>query len=196
MNKPTCSIESCEREAGSSRGWCNAHYLRHRRYGDPQGSARKPTPDERFWSKVEKSETCWNWTGGLKNGYGQMNADDNGVRRSLRAHRMSFEFANGPIAPGLEIDHICHNRACVNPSHLRAVTHKQNNEHLQGAKASSTSGIRGVFWFNRTKKWVVSVHHHGKAHHVGYFEDIVEAEAAAIAKRIELFTHNDVDRAA
>jgi len=196
MQKPTCSIESCEREAGN-RGWCNAHYLRYRRHGDPRGSARIPSTEERFWSRVDKSGgECWNWTGGLKNGYGQFNGYQDGARRNLKAHRVSFELANGPIPTGLEIDHICHNRACVSPTHLRLATHKQNNEHLQGAKASSASGIRGVFWNKRTKKWVAEVQHHGKSHHLGYFDSVAAAEVAAIAKRLELFTHNDTDRAA
>ena len=195
MEKRTCSIKDCEQEA-SKRGWCNAHYLRFRRYGDPTGKPKIQPEEERFWSYVDKTGACWEWTGGLNKGYGQINTTRGGTRRNLKAHRVSFELANGPIASGLEIDHICHNRRCVNPEHLRAVTHKQNNEHLQGAKASSTTGIRGVHWYPRTKKWVASVSHFGKSYHIGYFDNIAEAEAAAIAKRLELFTHNDLDRVA
>ncbi|KQQ98042.1 hypothetical protein ASF74_15020 [Arthrobacter sp. Leaf145] len=145
----------------------------------------------RFWSRVIKTEDCWNWTGKpMSGGYGRIlfNGKDS------PAHRVAYELECGPIPAGLEIDHVCHNRICVRPSHLRAVTRKQNNENMSGPYAKSKSGVRGVRW--EKGKWRVQVGHNGKVHHVGYFHDIKEAESAAIAKRNELFTHNDLDRAA
>lgn len=71
---------------------------------------------------VVSPDGCWLWTGKRKNtGYGQ--AALAGVQ--MNAHRAMFILTNGPV-PGLEVDHLCGNRGCVNPSHLEAVTHLVN----------------------------------------------------------------------
>lgn len=82
---------------------------------------------ERFWSHVEKTDGCWNWTSARSKcgkGYGVFNAND----KSLGAHRVSFEIANGPIPSGLHVLHSCDNKICVRPDHLHLGTHKQNME--------------------------------------------------------------------
>lgn len=72
--------------------------------------------------KIDRSggpDACWLWLGGhLQSGYAM------GSRTT--AHREVYEKMRGPIPPGLEIDHLCRNRGCVNPSHLEAVTHQEN----------------------------------------------------------------------
>jgi len=149
--------------------------------------------EDRFWAKVNKTEGCWTWTAAADpNGYGQIKVQG----RLVGAHRLSFMIAYGAIAEGLEVDHKCHNRSCVNPSHLRAATSKQNGENLAGAYSNSKSGVRGVSWHARDKKWRAEVGHGGQRVNLGYFASIQEAEAAVVAKRLELFTHNDMDRAA
>lgn len=79
--------------------------------------------DDRFWGKVEKTETCWLWTGALNNrGYGQ-------VRRRphlFLAHRLAYEERYGAIPDGLVLDHLCRVTNCVNPEHLEAVTQREN----------------------------------------------------------------------
>lgn len=148
---------------------------------------------ERFWPKVDKSGECWIWTGALaNNAYGEIKAHG----KKLRAHRVSYEFAYGPIPQGLVVDHKCHVPKCVRPEHLQAVTNKQNVENFSGPYPSSKSGIRGVSWSKKSDKWVVYVRHNGHNYNVGYFKDIEEAKAAAIAKRNELHTNNLEDRAA
>lgn len=150
------------------------------------------TPLERFWAKVEKTDTCWNWTDAKSpDGYGRIF-----VQRSKPqlAHRFSYELVNGPVPTGMQVDHTCHNRACVNPAHLRVVTRKQNMENRNGAPAHNTSGVRGVTWNQAAKKWVASVGHGGKRFYAGSHDSLHKAEAAVIAKRLELHTHNDSDR--
>jgi len=77
---------------------------------------------DRFWSKVDKSggaAACWPWTAAkTAAGYGRL-----GERY---AHRLSYEDARGEIQAGLVIDHLCRTRACVNPSHMEAVTNEEN----------------------------------------------------------------------
>lgn len=66
---------------------------------------------------------CWRWTGAhVPNGYGQIQA--NGRPRGV--HRLAYEAWVGPIPDGLEVDHLCRVRDCINPAHLEAVTHLEN----------------------------------------------------------------------
>ena len=65
---------------------------------------------------------CWFWMAAKTNGYGVV--QHNG--RVQRAHRVVYEHLVGPIPVGLELDHLCRNRACVNPAHLEPVTGKDN----------------------------------------------------------------------
>lgn len=77
----------------------------------------------RFTSYVHVSKEnggCWPWQGFTDfNSYGRFS-------RYGLAHRFAYEFLVGPIPKGLEIDHLCRNKSCVNPDHLEAVTHREN----------------------------------------------------------------------
>jgi hypothetical protein len=84
---------------------------------------------ERFWSKVSKSDGCWEWTGArfqrertraLSYGMFLLN------RRLQPAHRVAWEMINGPIPDGLWVLHHCDNQGCVRPEHLYLGTHADN----------------------------------------------------------------------
>lgn len=185
-------MDGCE-VGRHAQGLCKKHYSRAKNAGELAIS--KPLPlSERFWSKVDKSEGCWNWTGQRNElGYGLFWLNGKGGNR---AHRFAYEDMVGPIPEGMVLDHRCHNASCVNPAHLRACTQKQNSEHKRGAYRGNPSGIRGVHWRKDTAKWTGSVMHNYKAYRVGSYDNKWEAEAAVLALRLELFTHNDIDRRA
>lgn len=187
-----CEMKGCDRPA-LARGWCSKHYQRWLRHNDPNRLFRSKCPEDvekRFWDKVDKSDDCWTWLGSKgPRGYGIVMIQD----RPVKAHRFAYELTYGAIPEDYVIDHICGVTSCVRPIHLRLATRKQNTEHLTQLRRDNTSGVRGVR-LTANGRWTAGVRHLGKQYHLGTFDTRDEAEAAAIAKRNELFTHNDGDR--
>jgi hypothetical protein len=200
MSEPTCSIDDCTVPA-RRRGWCNRHYQRWYKHGDPLFVTRKPPPisasvgtarcgiewcsqlvqsrgwcqkhykhwkktgsphdvaiivgddEARLWSKVDKGapEECWPWTGPTKRsrGYGILSRAGQQGQTSHAAHRFAYELLVGPIPPGLEIDHVCHDpavckltddcphRRCCNPAHLKPATCRDNTLRSNAASAKN-----------------------------------------------------------
>jgi len=143
LNEKTCLIYRCLKSAGSL-GLCSAHRSTFYRHGNPFEKTRKVflgTNKNRFLKNVKKTKSCWIWvshksTGGYGTFYVWKTAENKGG--SKLAHRWAFENWVSPIPKGLEIDHICKIRNCVNPKHLRIVSHLENM-HASNTLASLNS---------------------------------------------------------
>ena len=122
------------------RGWCEPHYDRWKKHGDPSYERPVVSIEERFWSKVDRlggPDACWLYLDyASARGYGQFT-----IRPGLQvgSHRYAYELLVGPIASGLTLDHTCHtysdscppgwacpHRRCCNPRHLEPVTLGEN----------------------------------------------------------------------
>lgn len=106
-----------------------------------QGHAVAAPLAERIKALSTITETgCWEWQANMSNsGYGQLRVT-RPKRRTLLAHRASYEAFIGPIPDGLQIDHLCRNKRCCNPEHLEPVTHAENMRRRDAAITSCPAG--------------------------------------------------------
>lgn len=138
-----CSISDCHDQA-VTRGWCTKHYTRWLRHGDPLAVAAWVADTRtRLDARTDMRgglDTCHLWQGPPDSeGYGRMDVGG----RKLRVHVIAWELENGPVPPGMAVDHECHNRAvqeglcrpgkcmhrlCRNERHLMA---KPPAQHIQ-----------------------------------------------------------------
>jgi hypothetical protein len=88
---------------------------------------------DRFWAKVTQDGDCWVWTSAQRRGYGYFRLRG----ANVPAHRWAYEAMIAPIPAGLQIDHLCRNRLCVNPYHLEPVTAKVNIQRREEARVAA-----------------------------------------------------------
>lgn len=102
--------------------------------------AKHLSREERFFAKVQKTDTCWIWTGAKQgHGYGCFRVGD----KRIGAHRYSYQIHNGDIPDGLFVCHTCDNMFCVNPEHLWLGTAKQNTSDML-RKGRGKLGIKPI----------------------------------------------------
>lgn len=194
-----CKLPECS-EKHFGKGYCNTHYQRNLRHGDPnkvkfQRSPLSSTDEENFASKVAFSMLCWNWKASTDNGgYGLLRLKD--TQKLIGAHRYSYELYKGNIPKGMLVDHLCHNTSCVNPKHLRLANQKQNRENYSKVPKNNSSGYLGVFWLKDRAVWMSRVKSNKKVVHREIhptYELHVAAHSARIARAIH-HTYNINDR--
>lgn len=152
MGETICKVDGCD---GPSRahGWCNRHYRRWKRTGDPLKAAwERGDTEANFWSKVRRlgPDECWPWLGYVTDdGYGKFVWPGGQL-----AHRFAFEVQNGPLSADHDIDHRCHSegqcqavgrscqhRRCMNGAHIRSI---EPDEHKRINKPGSRGSARGA----------------------------------------------------
>jgi hypothetical protein len=123
-----CTVEGCGNKH-LAQGFCPKHYYHHRISG--AFSKVDNEPESRFWAKVDKNgpvhpelkTPCWLWTASVSpKGYGYFKWNG----KVGRVHRFAYLTFKGQIPDGLEVDHLCEVRHCVNPDHLQLLTHEEN----------------------------------------------------------------------
>lgn len=119
--------------------FCRACRAEHSRRLRAKRRAAKvvPSPEQRFWAKVQKTDSCWIWTAAkYKAGYGHFQWGD----RDWCAHRIAYTLLRGPIPEGMTLDHLCRNKSCVNPDHLDPCTRGENT--LRGDTISTRNKLK------------------------------------------------------
>lgn len=199
-NSGACTGPGCDRPA-IAVGMCGTHYSQHKRGATltrilpraPYGSVDKTpkprkSPAERFWARVDKAGECWTWTGTRdKDGYGEFHAGEGFASR--KAHRYSHFLATGEQPP--VVDHLCFTKSCVRPDHLRSATVSGNTQNQAPGSVLAQSGFRNVFKSNNPNHpYKVALIVNGKYKHLGYFDDLEEANRVAVAARREHYPYS------
>jgi hypothetical protein len=189
MGKGVCTFIGCGRDV-HCKGLCEGHYTQNRR-GQRLRALRPTSPVERFWSRVDTTGACWVWRGKLTaSGYGRIKVHG----YEVPAHRFAYQQAHGHIPDGLVIDHMCWNRACVNPAHLRLATYSQNGQNRKGLPRNNMSGYRGVYLDKERGLWRAHPQLDGRHHHLGHFDTAEAAHEAVSSWRREHMPYSIQDQ--
>lgn len=178
MEERTCSMSECK-NAHKARGLCKTHYYRLRAYGSPSTKVRA----KRVWpTDAVRAGECLVWPYNIdSSGYGTVYVDG----KKKLAHRHAWEQACGAIPHGMLVDHKCHNRRCIEISHLRLATRSQNNANRRGATVESQTGARNVYINDRG--FYVAIRNDKVLKYYGTYPTLAEASEVAESMRKKLF---------
>lgn len=182
MSKRICSFPDCSKPY-EAKGLCHGHYVQQRRGQPlrPLGEGASLSERLESYSKVDRG--CRVWTGHLgRGGYGQITW--HGQR--WYAHRAAYFVERGEIPNGMQVNHICGNRACISVAHLELVTHYQNTQYLTRLTRRNTSGYRGVSFNKNEGRYKAQVVADGVSHFLGYYESAEDAARVALEGRERL----------
>lgn len=188
-----CFVECCTNEVANN--WlCNKHSANVSKYGTLENRGRIFNSVEdrliRFGERLDNG--CLVWTRSLADtGYGKLTISG----KQRRVHKVAWELEYGKVPEGYLLDHfVCFNRACYELTHLRLATPKHNSENQSGLVATNTSGYRGVSYNKVAGKWFGQVMHNGRHYTKSGFSKAAKAHDWVLSKRLELYTHNELDR--
>lgn len=194
--KPTqqldCTFPDCGRKQ-HGKGFCSQHLRQQIRGQQLRPLVRQmhgASIQEKLAAYSEDKGGCRLWIGTLhEKGYGQLRWDG----RTRRAHRVAYTLEHGPIPDGMQVNHICGNRACIKVSHLELVTSRQNSEYRTSQSKYNTSGYRGVSYYKAFGRYQAKVTSRGVSYFVGYFDTAEDADAAAREARARLHSMPEFD---
>lgn len=177
MTQPLChcSVKECNKHL-LAKGLCGMHYMRVRKHGKTAPTQVRGDDKKRFLSYVKKSKKCWQWRGNQNHdGYGQIIMGG----KTFQAHRYAWSSVNGRIPDKLQIDHLCRNRLCVRPSHLEAVTQRENVRRGWRSRGKQSGLPLGVTNY-KNGKYIARVSIGVKNVYIGIYNTPEEAHAAFI----------------
>lgn len=133
-----------------------------------------------------KGKWCVIWNEITQSFYVQSATRTNGKKTTISLHRLITGFIKG-----MHVDHINHDTLDNRRNNLRIISNSENQQNRKGATRSSTTGIRGVYWSKKSKKWKVQIKVNKVQIHIGYFNSIEEAEHAAIEARSKYMKYSE-----